>query len=81
MKTRLYVVTVVVAGNVVKHLVDAGQKGSAERHVAAKYIKAEIADGKTVARLMDDGVKMESAAEQPTTGTQGTLPVEPQPAS
>lgn len=73
MKSRLYVVTISVAGNVGKYLVDAGQKGSAAKHVAAKHITAEPASGKDVAQLMSEGVKPESAIDEPG-ATQGTLP-------
>lgn len=74
MKTRLYAVTVQVGESVKKYLVDAGQKGTARSHVAAKHVSVEIADGKTVAALMHEGVKMESAIEQPSGGEQPSLP-------
>lgn len=73
MNSRLYVVAIIVGASEHKYLVDAGQKGSAERHVAKKHIVARPASGKDVAELMDKGIKPESALTQPETGEQPTL--------
>lgn len=79
MKTRIYAVNV-IAGNgdgqpfEKTHLVDAGNRAQAERHVARKYVSGEIADGKTIARLMGSGVTVEQASPDDVPPTQGTLP-------
>ncbi len=62
--TRIYAVTVRDNDT---YLVDATSKQQAERHVAAKFISAEVANGKTVAELMANGVKVETAGD-PDTG-------------
>lgn len=67
MKTRLYAVTVVVGDTRRDHLVDAASVNTAKSHVAAKYVQGAIADGKTVQRLMAQGVAMESAVADPNT--------------
>ena len=67
MKTRLYAVNVIVEdeGSAFEnnYLVDAGNVNGAIRHVAKRHIRAQTADGKTVARLMAAGVKPESAVD------------------
>jgi len=66
MKTRLYAVRAIVGAEERNYLVDAPSINSAKSHVAKKHIEGEIADGKAVAKLMDKGVKMESAMPEPT---------------
>jgi hypothetical protein len=82
MKTRIYAVNVVIVGSgedkkveTRDYLVDAASQSAARNHVAKKHIRVDVADGKTVAKLMAGGVKMESAAEEPVTGTQATIAV------
>lgn len=73
MKTRLYAVTAVIGDERRDHLVDASTKGTAASHVAAKYVKAEIASGKTVAEIMAKGVQPESAVNVAGNGQQGSI--------
>lgn len=68
--TRLYVVAVDTGH---KYLVDAGSASQAIRHVTRNMCSATPATPKDVARLMDEGVKVESAkdAEAAEAGVRG----------
>jgi hypothetical protein len=58
MTTRIYEITTKDG----THLVEAGSKGAAWRHVAEKYIAlAAVADGKRIAELVAAGMKVEQA--------------------
>lgn len=82
MRTRLYVVAAIIGAMEKQYLVDASSQATAIRHVSKKHIEAKIASGKDVAALMDKGVKMETAAEEPVVVTQQSLPgTEPASAS
>jgi len=70
MKTRLYAVTAVLGDERRDYLVDAASVNTAKQHVAKKHVQAQIADGKTVAKLMDSGVKMESVVVETGEGQQ-----------
>lgn len=73
MKTRLYAVKVVVGAEQRDHLVDATSQATAKKHVASKYVEAEVANGKDVAALMAKGVKPETASEE-VAPTQQSIP-------
>jgi hypothetical protein len=73
MKSRLYAVRAIVGAEERNYLVDAASINTAKAHVSKKHIEGEIADGKTVARLMDKGVKMESAVAEPGSGQQTAI--------
>lgn len=82
MKTRIYVVTVLVPIvtdateklHEKRYLVDATSRQAAERHVANKYVSAEIAGGKDIAKLMANGATVEQAAKDDAEAQSGTLP-------
>lgn len=61
MNTRIYLVSQDV-GN--KYLVDAATPAQALRHVAAGMFDVKVATPHDVARLVADGVKVETAGEQ-----------------
>jgi hypothetical protein len=61
MNTRIYLVSQDV-GN--KYLVDAATPAQALRHVAAGMFDVKVATPHDVARLVADGVAVESAGEQ-----------------
>lgn len=73
MGTRLYAVTAAIGGEKRDHLVDASTKSTAASHVAAKYVKAEIASGKIVAEFMAKGIQPESAVNVAGSGQQGSI--------
>lgn len=88
MKTRIYAVTVIApifasgaqTGVFEKtHLVDATSRSQAERHVGNQYMSTEVADGKTIAKMMAKGATLEQAradeeTEQlPLTPPKGTV--------
>jgi len=66
-ETRLYEVTflpVLAEGHYQIRLVEATGPRAAERHVAKLHVgNAELADGKRVAQLVTEGVKIEKAEE------------------
>lgn len=73
-KTRIYRVQIAVVateGNIAEreYLVDATSRNQAERHVAAKFVSAEIADGKTIAAMMKNGASVEQARPDVDTET------------
>jgi hypothetical protein len=66
MATRIYAVQ---APNSF-HLVEAGSKHSALRHVAKNLVDVEVASQKTLVAAMKDGIKIEVAgAEEPEAAT------------
>lgn len=73
MKTRLYAVTAILVAEARDYLVDAASVNTAKQHVAKKIIKAQFADGKTVAELMAKGVQPESAVNVAGNGQQGSI--------
>jgi hypothetical protein len=84
MKTRIYVTTVLAPHedgtlHEKNYLVDATSPHQASRHVGKKYIESQVADGKTIARMMKSGVSVEQAIADDVPPTQGSLAVEPLP--
>lgn len=77
MNTRIYVVKHFNGEKVSEFLVDAPSKSAAERHVAARVISAQVANGRVIAGLMSNGVKVEVAGEDTQTEQ---LPLEPEDA-
>lgn len=75
MDTRIYVVKHLAGDKVNEYLVDASSRQTAERHVAKKFINAQVANGRTVAHLMAQGKTLEIAGEAPV--EQENLPLAP----
>jgi hypothetical protein len=62
MKTRIYRVGVRFPnGDQSNYLVEATSRSQAERHVAAKFISAEVASPQNIVALMTNGAKVETA--------------------
>lgn len=69
MSTRIYSVISNVPGHGF-HLVEAATKNAALRHVAEGLFNVEVASQRTLVAAMQDGVKIEVAGVQPSTGEQ-----------
>lgn len=65
MNTRFYVVKHAAGDKVEEFLVDAPSRQTAERHVAKKFINAQVASARTVGLMMAAGTKIEIANEAP----------------
>lgn len=74
MNTRIYVVKHATPDKIQEFLVDASSRQTAERHIAKRFISAQVANGRTVGHLMASGVKLEVANEVPA--EQQELPVD-----
>lgn len=60
------------------HLVDATSASQAERHVGKQYMSTEVANGKTIAKLMAQGATLEQArADEETMQLPLTQPAAP----
>ena len=68
MSTRIYSVQSTTGDGF--HLVEAATKNAALRHVAEGLFQVEVANQRTLVAAMQDGVKIEVAGVQPSTGEQ-----------